>query len=117
MTVTGPANSIIPSPRGAIDPREHLTQSRPISAPIRDAKAAATTVSTGTRTRMFVFMVMLALYTSALTSGTWHPPGKWVAPATRNSWEGELRTNAATLIPALLRESLLPVELSERRSS
>lgn len=94
---------------------DHLTKSMPISAPGREAKAAATTVSTGIRNVMFQFMVMLALYNSVLTRSAWLRLGQWAASVVRISWGGELRT-AATLIPASLRGSLLPVELSERRT-
>lgn len=104
------------SPQSETGPGEHLTKSRPISAPIKETKAAATAVSTGMRILIFVFMVMLqALYTSVITCAAslrLMVTGK----ADRVSWEGELRT-AATLIPALLQESHLPVELSERRST
>jgi len=63
-----------------------------------------------------MFMVMFTLYHSVLTRSARLRLGQWAASAVSISWEGELRT-AATLIPALLRESLLPVELSERRSA
>ena len=117
MTQHGLSNSQTFSPRGATDPREHLTMSRPTVTPIKEKKEAATVVRPWMLYLFTMFMVMLTLKHSVITSSAWHLPGKWVATATRNSWEGELRTNAATLIPALLRESLLPVELSERRSS
>ena len=103
------------SPQPEIGLGDYLTQSRPTTAPEREARAAATAVSTGIRNVMFQFMVMLARYNSAITCSASVRPGSMVSGnAGRISWEGELRT-AATLIPALLRESLLPVELSERR--
>lgn len=104
------------SPRPETGPGEYLTKSRPTEIPIKESRKAATAVSTGIRILIFVFMVMLARYTSAITCSTRFRPGQWAASADRISWEGELRT-AATLIPALLRESFLPVELSERRST
>lgn len=102
------------SPRYEIGPGDYLTKSRPISAPIKETKAAAT-VSTGIRNVMFQFMVMLTRYNRVLTRSARLRWGQWAASAVPFSWEGELRT-AATLIPALLQESHLPVELSERRS-
>ena len=116
MTPYGFAKSKTISPQPETGPGDHLTQSRPISPPNTEARAAATAVSTVTRTLMFMFIVMLTLDNSVLTRSARFRPGQWTAQAVRISWEGELRT-AATLIPAPLRGSLLPVELSERRLS
>ena len=93
-----------------------MTKSTPISPPARKASAAAMTVSTWLGTFSFRIMVMQAVYITVLTDSYRSNPGRWAASAVRISWEGELRT-AATLIPAPLRGSLLPVELSERRPS
>lgn len=105
-------------PQSEIGLWEHLTKSRPILHPIKEAKAAAITV----RPWMLdvylysMFMVMLTLYHSVLTRSYQRNLGQWAALSVPFSWEGELRT-AATLIPASLRGSLLPVEHSERRVS
>ena len=94
-----------------------MTKSTPNSPAARKASQEAIPVSTDdVRISVFVFMVMLALYTSVITCSARIHPGRWAASAVRISWEGELRT-AATLIPAPLTGSLLPVELSERRPS
>ena len=94
-----------------------MTKSNPISPPARKASKDAIAVSTCMRISVFVFMVMLALYTSVITCSASACPGLMVPDnADRISWEGELWT-AATLIPTFLREGLLPVELSERRPS
>lgn len=104
------------SPRSAIGPGEQLTRSRPISAPERDARAAAIIVSTGIRTSMFQFMVMLTVYATVLTRSYRGNPGRWTTSVVRENWGEGLRT-AATLIPTRLRAGLSPVELSERRES
>jgi hypothetical protein len=101
------------SPRPEIGPGEQLTKSRPISAPEREARAAAMTVSTGIRNVMFQFMVMLAVNHTALICSASGKTGQWAVSAVLLSWGEGLRI-AATLIPAPACGSLSPVELSER---
>jgi hypothetical protein len=95
---------------------EHLTKSMPNSHPNKEASAEATVRLCMLNVYLYsMFMVMLTLYKSVLTSSASACPRLMVTGhADRISWEGELRT-AATLIPAPFRGSLLPVELSERR--
>jgi len=82
--------------------------------PIKEARDAATAISTVMRTLMFIFMVMLTLYNSVLTDSAWLRPGRWAAEAVRINW-GEGLGTAATLIPARLLTSLSPVERQTRR--
>lgn len=105
------------SPRYETGLREQLTRSRPISAPEREARAAAIIVSTGIRTSMFQSMVMLTVDNTVLTRSASAMPESMVSGhAGRENWGEGLRT-AATLIPTCLRVSLSPVELSDRRKS
>jgi hypothetical protein len=103
------------SPRHEKGPGEHLTKSRPNLVPTWATNAAVTRVSALIWTLMFTFMVMLALYTSALSCSAWIDSGRRGPCASLISWREGLRT-AATLIPTPACGSLPPVELSEGRT-
>lgn len=113
MTVIRNACSLKFSPQSETGLGEHLTKSRPNSVPTWETSATMTRVSALIWTLMFTFMVMLALYTSALTNSARSYPGRWAVSTALKSW-GEGQRTAGTMIPAPARGSLPPVKLSER---